>query len=265
MHALAGILVLGLATSSLAPPVAARVVAVPPSLNADGAPAALVATPAATPTTAGASIRNLRYCEVLPTYRDGDTLRTEVWNTMGLNDCPEDAWAALDATVLQAELAAVRVDLNGPRYWLMDRIVPLGGATATGKHVDFGGIPMELRATLETPVGAAQPGSQPYTETTVLRETRYLFVAGKPVFTLTAPDGRVFVMQTYAQIVDPALAIEDLPGLGSRLRLPDNWRYEPVVLDADLVLEVEGEATVVQDDLLNTYQLATVAVPGLES
>ncbi|MBC8100773.1 MAG: hypothetical protein H7Y11_15140, partial [Armatimonadetes bacterium] len=32
--------------------------------------------------------RNVRYCEVIPTYRSGITLRTEIWNTLGLNDCP---------------------------------------------------------------------------------------------------------------------------------------------------------------------------------
>lgn len=264
MPVLTWVLALGFA-ASLALPAAAREVDVPAGASRQGSLAALAVTPAASPTADTASIRNLRYCEVLPTYRDGDTLRTEVWNTMGLNDCPEDAWAALDAAALQAELGAVRVDLNGPRFWLMDRIEALGGTTAAGKRASFGGIPMELRATLETPVGAAQPGSKPYTETTVLRETRYVFAAGKPVFTLTAPDGRVYVMQTYARIVDPELDVADLPELGSRLQLPEGWRYEPATLDADLVLEVNGEATVVQDDLLNTYQLATVPVPGLDS
>lgn len=264
MPTLAWVLALGVA-GSLALPVAAGVDAGSGAPLAGRGIAALAATPAATPTAADASIRDLRYCEVLPTYRDGDTLRTEVWNTMGLNDCPADAWAALDADTLKDELGTVQVMLNGPRYWLMDGIVPLGEATATGKRADFGGIPMELRATLETPVGAAQPGSQPYTETTVLRETRYVFAAGQPVFTLTAPDGRVYVMQTYAQIVDPELDIENLPELGSRLQLPDGWRYEPVTPDADLVLEADGEATVVQDDLLNTYQFATVPVPWLDS
>lgn len=267
MPTLAWVLAFGLA-ASLTLPAAAGGVAIPGGLDARAAanpPALSAATPVASPTARPASIRNLRYCEVLPTYRDGDILRTEVWNTMGLNDCPEDAWAALDADALQAELGAVRVLLNGPRFWLMDRIVPLGGTTASGKRATFGGIPMELRATLETPVSAAQPGSQPYTETTVLRNTRYVFAAGEPVFTLTAPDGRVYVMQTYARIVDPALDVADLPDLGSRLHLPDGWRYQPVLLDADLVLEVDGKATVVQDDLLNTYQLATVAVPGLDS
>ncbi len=256
MPMLAWVLAFGFA-ASLALPAA--------GIDAGRRMSALAATPAATPTAGAASIRDLRYCEVLPTYRDGGTLRTEVWNTMGLNDCPADAWAALDAEALKDELGAVHVLLNGPRYWLMDAIVPLGEATATGKRADFGGIPMELRATLESPVGAAQPGSRPYTETTVLRETRYVFAAGKPVFTLTSPDGRVYVMQTYAQIVDPDLEIEALPELGSRLQLPDGWRFDAVTPDVDLVLEADGAATVVQDDLMNTYQLATVPVPGLDS
>ena len=61
-------------------------------------------------------------------------------------------------------------------------------------------------------------------------------------------------MQSYAQIVDPKLSYDQLPGLGSRLKLPTGWKYLPVTLDADLKMHAAGEAYIVQDDLQNTYQ-----------
>jgi hypothetical protein len=57
-----------------------------------------------------------------------------------------------------------------------------------------------------------------------------------------------------AQFVDESLTLDDLPTLGSRLELPEGWAYQARTLDADLVLIADGEATVIQDDLSNTYQ-----------
>ena len=86
------------------------------------------------------------------------------------------------------------------------------------------------------------------------RETRYLFRANQPVFLLVRPDGARYVMQSYAQMIDKSLSYNDLPTLGSRLKLPTGWRYEIMKPDSDLLLGAQGKATVVQDDLDNTYQ-----------
>ena len=61
-------------------------------------------------------------------------------------------------------------------------------------------------------------------------------------------------MQAYAQIIDPKLSYDDLAGLGSRLTLPSGWTYRSRILDQDLVASASGEATIIQDDLQNTYQ-----------
>jgi hypothetical protein len=53
---------------------------------------------------------------------------------------------------------------------------------------------------------------------------------------------------------DPHLSIPDLNSLGSRLDLPDGWRYKTKRLKRDLVVRARGRATVIQDDLLDTYQ-----------
>jgi hypothetical protein len=198
--------------------------------------------------------RNARYCEILTTARRGITLVTEIWNTSGLNDCPADTWAALDAVALQDELDVLNVRLNGPRYWVLDEIGAAGGLTASGERMRFGAIEMELRAVLETRPGGDLVGDRFYTPSTVQRDTRYVFYAGEYVYTLTAPDGSSYIMQSYAQIIDPALTIEDLEMLGERLTLPDGWAYEAIRLDVDFIVLSSGETTVLQDDFLNTYQ-----------
>jgi len=77
--------------------------------------------------------------------------------------------------------------------------------------------------------------------------------AGREVYELLAPDGSIYVMQAYAQIVDPTLTASDLPGLGARLSLPAGWSYRARTLDAALVVDTPGMATVLQDELQNSY------------
>lgn len=208
-----------------------------------------------------ARYRNVRYCELVPTYRRGITLRTEIWNTLGLNDCPAAEWAALDAEKIKAELGAVNVRLNGPRYWVLDEISAVGGLTAAGEQATFGTLGMKLRAVLETRIGSALVGDQRYTPNTVQRDTRYVFYGGEYVYTLNSPEGDVYVMQSYAQIIDPELTIDDLKTLGERLTLPEGWRYVAVRLDSDFILLSGGETTIVQDDFLNTYQRTKAPLP----
>ena len=72
-------------------------------------------------------------------------------------------------------------------------------------------------------------------------------------------------MQSYAQILDPKLSHRQAPrasAIGSSL--PPGWRYRVRRLRRDLAVGVKGgEATIVQDELQNTYQLAkTTRRPG---
>src|SRR6478672_9645163 len=93
-----------------------------------------------------------------------------------------------------------------------------------------------------------------YVERTNRRTTDWVFLAGKPVYELISPKGRVYVMQSYSQIVDPALGFGDLIALGSRLKPPRGWHYRSRVLNADLVAQSIGAAHIIQDELQNTYQ-----------
>ena len=94
-----------------------------------------------TPAPAGmvekANLRNVRYCEIFVANRHGLSATASVYNTLGLNDCPEAKWSALKADKLKNELHATRVVLNGPRYFTMDRnALADPGAVATFDGLD---------------------------------------------------------------------------------------------------------------------------------
>lgn len=201
-------------------------------------------------------LRNVRYCEVITVKRDKFTLNVEVYNTLGLNFCPQDKWQALDAKRLAKERDLTLVKLNGPRYWTIDSI-EAAGASAAGQIVDFGGIGMVERATLSTKIWQGTVGDKFYTPNTVKRTTVFHYKAGRPVYELTAPNGDVYMMQSYAQIVDVALAAGDLPKLGQRLKLPKGWTFSTRVLDADYALKADGTAYVINDEMYNSYQRRT--------
>jgi hypothetical protein len=195
------------------------------------------------------NLYDARYCEVLVLEGTIPDARVDVYNTIGFSDCPEALWSALDPVALAQELGASAVILNGPRYFLMDFASGKGGRVRS-----FGGL--RTRKLASIPIyTAAELVRRPYVERTVERKNTFEWDGGRVVFELLAPDGSRYVMQSYSQIVDPTLGIEDLPSLGARLALPAGWSYRARVLQDDLTLTARREATIIQDDLLNTYQL----------
>lgn len=192
--------------------------------------------------------RESRYCELLIARNVGGALEAEVWGTQGLNDCPADAWEALDPAAIQAEEGALAVIMNGPRQWMVDATL---GERSDRAVRTFGGITMRRLAVVEID---GMMERTPYTALTVRRRTTYAFHAGEEIYQLTDPDGAVYTLQAMSQIVDPDLTPSDLPDLGARLMLPDGWSFAARTLDEPLILRAEGEVTVIQDDLLNTYQ-----------
>ena len=212
--------------------------------SAEGTPDAAIAKDSAP----SKSLRDARYCEVLLAFLEADSIKAQVWGTQGLNDCPEAAWASIDAKAISAEFGATAAVLNGPRHWVIDRF---SGELPAGTPHNFGTLEMQQLATLTLPPGTMS--SKPYVERTVKRNSEFEFRAGSEIYELVAPNGSVYVMQSYARIVDTTLAESDLPGLGARLMLPADWQYRARTLTSPLVVSTPGEATVVQDELQNTY------------
>lgn len=196
-------------------------------------------------------LRNVRYCEVLTMKRQRLTFEVSVYNTLGQNFCPPEQWRALDTGKLAKQFKVTRVNLNGPRYWTLDSI-EAAGATKSGETETFGGIAMTKRATIKLKLWQAKLGG--YKVNAIKRTTVFNYRAGRPVYELISPKGDVYMMQSYAQIVDPKLLLDDLAGLGKRLKLPKGWTFRTRILQADYALKASGTAYVVQDDLFNSYQ-----------
>ncbi|ORA32834.1 hypothetical protein [Mycobacterium aquaticum] len=191
-----------------------------------------------------------RYGEVLLLRKGESGLEATVYNSFPLSDCPTELWDKLDAAAIAKENGAMAALLNGPRYWLMSTIDKV--ADQQQEIRTFGGISMIEQATVK--LSSQNPA--PYNVNHVDRRTVFTFDVGRPVFELVDPGGRRWVMQTWSQTVDKGLTIEDLPGLARRLRLPEGWRYETRILHNSLSVDTTiRDATVIQDDLANTYSL----------
>ena len=195
-----------------------------------------------------------RYCEVLIVY-DGEegTRVADVYNSIPFGDCPQGAWESLDMATIQAEFPEARsIILNGPRYFLMQDLFGHAANVQRPPSIHtFGEIQMIKAATVEAE-GIEQ---STYIAATVVRTNTWRFQSGQRVHELIDIDGQVYIMQSFARIVDEALTYEGLETLGDRLTLPEGWRYRVRTLDSVLDVQAEGTAKVLQDELQNTYQL----------
>ena len=194
------------------------------------------------------NVRGLRYCEIIVVKGRFRNLKATVYTTMGKNDCPADRWNAIDFDKLKRELGARATVKNGPRYFLMDKISATHDSPRVTKS--FNGLEMWDAATLKV-----KKKSEPYSERTVNRSTVFVFDKGKTTYQLVGPNA-TYVMQSFSQILDPNLSEADLAGLATRLKLPPGWQFKAVKLESDLKLSTleSGKATVIQDNLSNTYQ-----------
>ena len=197
-------------------------------------------------------MRNVRYGEVLAVFARDGRFEAEVYGTQLLNDCPQDKWETLVATEIAAEMGALAVKLNGPRYWTLDAF---GQKVATTDPVlrDFGGITMRRIANVDL---GEVPKLGPYTETKVNRGVIFFWDAGETVHELVNPDGLAYVMQALCIGVDPTTTPESLLTLGDRLALPEGWSYRTRVLEEELIVDTTATiATVLQDEYENSYTL----------
>jgi hypothetical protein len=203
-------------------------------------------------------VRDTRYGEIFLIRSEEGQLIGAVYNTTGLNDCPLDKWRALNPQELTTQLGVVAVQLNGPRFWTMDRIT----ANAAGEVVSFGGLEARWVAELPIPPDLSDPdhpGARYYRDMVIKRETEFHFAAGRPVYEMLTPDGKTYVMQAYSHIVDDSLTMQSLAALGGQLQIPEGWQYRARTPGQELTLATAGgQAHVLQDELQNTYmQLVT--------
>ena len=176
--------------------------------------------------------------------------QTAFYNSFPLNGCHAQLWDRLDAEAIAKEHGAVAALLNGPRYWLMSGIEK--HAAGPQETATFGGIDMIQQAVVQ--LSSMNPA--PYGVNRVDRKAIFIFAAGRPVFELVDPDGQRWVMQSWSQTVDKNLTLDDLPGLASRLHLPQGWSYQTRTLSSPLRVDTTTrDAHVTQDDVANSYSL----------
>ncbi len=95
---------------------------------------------------------------------------------------PAAAWTGIDKKAATTQLGVDGIDLNGPRYWLIDGIAGKG-ISATGKTITVNGITMAERATLDLSLKhtldlslkQVMGGKPLYTPTEVKRDTVFTF------------------------------------------------------------------------------------------
>jgi pimeloyl-ACP methyl ester carboxylesterase len=201
---------------------------------------------------------NRRYCEILLQTSSGENLEASVYNTLGLNDCPQAAWDAIDLDAAAAANDAQAASRNGPRYWVLDLITPIeDGATPPipgfGDTVTFGELDMFLAATISLDSVASEE-NQAYAVIEVARSTIFTYVAGRRIYELEDPEGARYIMQSMSQMADPDLQLHNLISLDQRLELPEGWSFSTRVLTGPLQVTASGIARVVTDGLSNTYQ-----------
>lgn len=194
-------------------------------------------------------LRNVRYCEIFLVTRHGFSATADVYNTVGLNDCPERQWQALNVARLKKESGSYKVVLNGPRYFIMDKVA----LRDPGAERSFDGLNTRLMARLE--VKESSSDRVPYAENTVERDSCYVYEKGKNIYELVSAQGRSYIMQSYSREVNERMDEAALPSLGDGLSLPKGWKYRVRNINEDLTVCNSGsEAHVVQDNLRNTYQ-----------
>lgn len=197
-------------------------------------------------------MRGERYCEI---FLSQSLTKFTVYNTIGLNNCPENIWKKINVAEVKKETGASRVHLNGPRYWVIDGIKNSQLKSPNTKTI--GGLPMHEAATLNMSFSDLLHAGAPYSQHKVARDTTWVYNKGKPVYELIDPQGNVFVMQSYSIEKVPQTQ-QSLAQLGSKLKLPSKWQFKTGVLkQSDTVQAVNNIAVVVQDEFLNTYQKAT--------
>jgi len=198
-------------------------------------------------------LHGTRYGELLFASLEGDSITADVWTTFTLNDCPAALWDPIDAAALATERGATFGLKNGPRHWLIDEL-QRGSVVEDVEFAQFAGLEMVRVALVQ--IDLASLGSREYRPNHVDRRSLFTWNAGQRVYELVGEDGASYVMQAYSQIVDPALEEADLQSLGSRLQLPEGWRYDTRVLDENLLVDTRSvKATVIQDELQNSYCL----------
>ena len=220
---------------------------------------------AATPSgSVPSEVRDYPYCEIIPDTVANGVTTEHVFNTLGFNTCPSDAWSTItEQNIVDAYNAAyggaTSATINGRRHWVMDSIQSNGGTTSSTDTLTVNGVEFGLKALLVIPAGQSAIGTDTYTVSTVQRNTTYVFKAGRKVYELSDPQGNVYVMQSYSTQFGPKITLKNLSKIGPLDNLPKGWHYRARTLKKDLTLTAAGTTQIVNDSFRNTFQINPAA------
>jgi len=198
------------------------------------------------------NLRNQRYCEII--VQNGP-LSLAVYNTIGLNACPQNVWQKLTAEAIKKQKDVRFVYLNGPRRWVVDGVK--NAHVVDAKIENFQGLSLREAGIVKLSIWDVFTHNRRfYTRRTVERSNTWVYEAHQPVYVLIDPDARVYVMQSFSLEKRPQ-TLASLSQLAMQLKnLPAGWHFCTGVLPKTGYLPVvDNKAEVVQDEFLNTYQL----------
>ena len=207
-------------------------------------------------------LRNMRgypFREVyLITGTSADNAIVNIWNTTGAGKPGQEELDAFDADAIARE-NGVRYAVLGPvRACTFDQL-DVGEA---GDERAFGSLTATWMGATDAATMKQATAEDGYYPAYVYRNGTVTFAKGSQVYVLDAPDGEVFVMESYTRQWDGALSDDKLARLGEQLDFPDGWGFRAEMLDQDLEVSSahhDNLAHVVQDNLHNSYQGSDVA------
>jgi hypothetical protein len=197
---------------------------------------------------------NFEFCEVaLINGTSKANAIADFYNSTGTDVCTPEKFAALDKEKIIKETGSREAFLNPSRRWMFDVL----DIYEDGVERTFGGIKMTWMGVV--PVEELEKGVTKghYVPGYIFRDNQYTFKKGREIYILDAPDGEVFVMQSFTNFKQKEVDINHIKDLGRLLHLPPGWKFRSVVLDRDLLVNqkrTNGLAHVFQDDMLNAYQ-----------
>lgn len=237
------------------------------------------------------SMRGGRYCEVMFGGPDGQgnvvmkvhvNIPPNIGSGFdgiyeGSGNCPQAQWENVTKEAVQAQYPteAFVVSLNGPRIWMIDASASTNGQNKMQQALMNQSVPrirvpdapygMSFYQQAQVTMPMASPtSSSRYLDNTVARDAEFTWRSGKTIYTITASDGSVYVMQSYSRIVDAGLAESDLAPSSFRARLtgmPSGWTYGSQVLGCDLKYS-QPTASVLQDSFSNSYTKFAGGLPA---
>lgn len=194
-------------------------------------------------------VRGKPYNEILVVYRYFNKIKAGVYNDIGQPLISADDFAKISTDDVKKNFVATAVIKNGPRFWVMDEIT----GYYNGEQKNIAGHPMNQPGILNLSTNDLK-NRAPYRIHQINRKTDYTYFKGQKIYELVSDKGEVYTMQAGSREIDKNLTINDLDNIGSRLKLPAGWKYQVLVLQADVTYKIDGTAYVIQDDLQDTYQ-----------